>query len=503
MKIKDKIFLQELREQFLQKIIDEWNEKWQSDFNEFESFEAIKNKNAFLEALLADIEVCLYQKLNGQSSKYLFSKDFLRRFIYEYGSKEARIQSHSRSGIAIYLVYDGWEDFIEKNQLNDSQNININYVNIDESLLPILLKNQSLVLDNQGFVNYQELKPKRNLKKYLFAFLGIVLIGVISYFTFNWWQNRPFTEEDLNGIKFEIIKTVGKYPQAVRIKYDVSSLPNVKNIEIETGVGKIVTGTHFEGFTVVSNKKNDTLAQTYFFPGIYHLTLSVNNKVVKHLYHTVYSKRNLWTAWGFGVAYGKDWITNINPTSNYIKGGIFHFDPNELPKEIKQEDDLKNTTHVLVQDFGLNLDSTQMEARMKNPQNEGGESCYDMQIIFFDKNFNSVGAKFTTEGCTDFASLIVGKTYFRIQNNKRKNIDLDSFGVNQDEWNVFKLVVKGKILEVFVNDKLAFKGAFETYEACLGIVDARLVFKGAGSIDWVKVSNSYTGKVVYKTDFNE
>lgn len=503
MKIKDKIFLQELREQFLQKVVDEWTVKWQADFNEFESFEAIKNKNAFLEALLTDIEACLYQKLNGQSSKFLFSKDFLRRFIYEYGNKEARIQSHSRTAISLYLDYESWEGFLANNQIDDSRNIHINYVNIDESLLPILLKNQSLILDNQSFTDFKELKPKRNFRKYFYGFLGIILFGLALFFGLRWWQNRPFSEEDLNNVKFEIIKTVGKYPQAVRIKYDVSSLPNVRNIEIETGVGKIVTATHFEGFSVVSDKNVDTLAQTYFFPGVYHLTLSVNNKVVKHLYHVVYSKPNLWTAWGFGVAYEKSWVTDINPTRNYIKDGVFHFNPNELPKEIKNEDDLKNTAHVLVQDFGVNLDSTQFEARMKNPQSEGGESCYDMQIILFDKNFNSIVAKFTTEGCTDFATLIAGKTYFRIQKNKQKNIDLDSFGVNQDEWNVFKLLVKGKVLEIFVNDKLAFKGTFETHEACSGLVDVRIVFKGAGSIDWVKASNSITRKVVYETDFDE
>lgn len=499
----NKIYLHELREQFLQKVVDEWQTYWQPYFGEFESFEAIKNKNAFLEALLTDIETCLYQKLNGQSSKYLFSKDFLRRFIYEYGSKEARIQSHSRTGIGLYLDYESWEDFVAKNQMGNSQNININYINVDEIFLPNLLRNQSLMLYKQEFVNYREFKPKRNFRKYIFSFLGIVLFSAGLYFGFRWWQNRPFGDDDWNSVKFEIIKTVGKYPQAVRIKYDVSSLPNVQNIEIGTGVGKMVTGTHFEGFSMVSDKKIDTLAQTYFYPGVYHLTLSVNHKEIKHRYHTVYSKPNLWTVWGFGVAYEKSGVTNINPTRNYIKDGVFHFNPNELPKEIKNKDDLKNTVHVLVQDFGVSLDSTQVEARMKNPQSEGGESCYDMQISLFDKNFNSIGAKFTTEGCTDFATLVAGKTYFRIQNNKRKNIDLDSFGVNQDEWNVFKLLVKGKVLEVFVNDKLAFKGTFETYEAFSDLVDARITFKGAGSIDWVKISHSVTGKMVYQTDFKE
>jgi uncharacterized protein YndB with AHSA1/START domain len=126
-----------------------------------------------------------------------------------------------------------------------------------------------------------------------------------------------------------------------------------------------------------------------------------------------------------------------------------------------------------------------------------------MHITLFDKNFNSVDAKFTTIGCTDFAMLVAGKTYFRMPKVNQKNIDLDEFGVNQDEWNVFGFLVKGKVLEVFINHKLAFKGNFDTREPFAGLVDARITFKGTGSIDWVKVSNSFTGKVVYQTDFDE
>jgi hypothetical protein len=41
MKINDKIFSQELREQFLQKLVDEWNQKWQPDFDEFQNFKKL------------------------------------------------------------------------------------------------------------------------------------------------------------------------------------------------------------------------------------------------------------------------------------------------------------------------------------------------------------------------------------------------------------------------------------------------------------------------------
>ncbi len=502
MKLKEKIYIQELREQFLQKIVDDWAAKWQGDLGEFVSFEAIKNKNAFLESLLFDIETTLSQKLNSQSSKYLFSKDFLRRFVYEYGHKEARIQSHSRMAIAFYLGYDSWDDFLQKNQDLQQQHININYVNLSESSLPMLVQNKVIRLEDYDFSTYQEVKQKRHFGKYIKGFLIVLAIGGLGYFAFYRWINRSFDVEDLSKIKFEVVKTLGKYPQAVRVRYDVSALPNVQSIEIQMGVGDIISAGKSELLLLQVNKKVGTVGHTYFYPGAYHLVLIVNKKPVKDLTHVVYSKPNVWTAWAYGVAYGKDWTTDISSTKSYIKDGVFHFDPAELPQEIKQDDDLRNVLHDLTQDYYVALDSMQIEARIKNPENEGGEGCYDMEFMLWDKNFNFTSAKFTTEGCTDYAQFRVGNTFFRYSNNpNQENVDLDNFGVNPIEWNVFKIKIMGKIARVYVNDKLAFTGQYETTKPIAKIVDLRFVFKGAGSIDWVKMSNSFTGKVVYETDF--
>jgi hypothetical protein len=502
MQLKNKLYLFELREQLLQKLIDDWPSKWVQDFDEFQNFEIIKSKNAFLEALLLDIEQNIYSKLNGDSKKYLFSKDFLRRFIFEYAGKEVRIQSHSRTAIAIYLGYNNWEHFIEKNPDLESQPININYVNVQESFLPSFLKREVIHLPESDFIKYNEIKQKSKIIKYLAGILGMLAASVCVFYSIKWWQNRPFSISDLAKVKFEVIKTVGTYPQAVRFRFDISALPNINSVEVETGVGTILANANYLAEYLNSNNLVDTLSQTYFYPGIYKVHLLANKKIIKTLNHIVYSKPNKWTSWGYGVAYEKDWITNISTNKSYINNGVVHFDPAELPTDIKNETDLRNAVHVLTKNFGVGLDSLQIEARMKNPENEGGESCYDMHILVSDKNFNSISAKFTMEGCTDFASLMAGKSYFRIQTKDSKNIDLDNFGVNQDEWNVFKLVVKGKNLTVYVNKKLAFKGNFETKQALNELIDTRISFKGAGSIDWVKIANSYTGKIIYQTDFD-
>lgn len=502
MLLKDKIYLHELREQFLQQVVNEWPSKWQKEFEEFSSFEALKSKNAFLEALLADIEDVLHQRLNGETKNELFSKDFLRRFIFEYGTKEVRIQTRFRNVIAVYLGYADWDDFQQKNNDLDRQNIHINYVNIEESFLPALRKMQVVPLSDNPYTTYQVFKPKFALPRFVPVLLGIVAVSALIYFGFNWWQSCPFSSEEVKEVQFKVIKTVGKYPQSVRIMYDVRPLKRVRDVELILGVGKIVAANNFVSYITSSAKTCDTVSQTYFYPGVYRLNLLVNKHLIKTDYHTVYSYPNQWAAWGFGVAYEKNWTTNISTVKTNINAGVLHLDPRDLPNEIKGEDDYRHTVYALTQDFGIRQDSVTLEARLKNPESEGGESCFNTDILLTDNNLNIAEAEFTMMGCSDYAKLIVGKTIFRKGNLQLgKNVDLDNFSVNHNEWNTFKLQLRGKQVEVFVNGVSVFRGEYEGRENFTNLTDIRFTFKGTGSVDWVKVSNSYTGKVVYQTDF--
>ncbi|HLO44704.1 MAG TPA: hypothetical protein VK175_10255 [Leadbetterella sp.] len=504
MHLQNKVYLQELREQFLQKIVDEWSSKWQQNFGDFEHFEDIKNKNSFLEALLADIEACIYKKLNTESSKYLFSKDFLRRFIYEYGHKDARIQNHSRTGIALYLEYESWEDFLAKNQDLQNQKLHINYINVEESFLPSLRKTSIIHIDNEAYTEVKEVKTNKIKRKFFYISAAFFLLLICAFVVYDIWRNQSYTANELKDVRFEVIKTTGQYPQSVRIAYDVNTLSHVQRVDVELGVGKILAQDKYLSSFSSSNKRSDTLSQTYFYPGVYQLKLLVNKKVVKTINHVVYSKPNQWASWGFGVAYEKDWATSISTVKNYIQDGVLHFDPTELPREIKNENDFRHSVHVLTQNFKVNFDSLTIEYRMKNPENEGGESCYDMGLLFTDKNFNLGAADFTMIGCTDFAALSIGNTIFRrTRPFEGKMYDLDSFGVNQNEWNIFKIKLRGNLFEIFINGKSVFRNSFETNMPPEELADLRFTFKGAGSIDWVKVSNSYTGKIAYQTNFDE
>ena len=232
----------------------------------------------------------------------------------------------------------------------------------------------------------------------------------------------------------------------------------------------------------------------------------VNNKIVKTFTHTIYCFPNKWTTWGAGVAYQKNWTTDISVVKSYIKNGVYHFNPEDIPHEIKGENDFSYAVHTLTQKFGIRLDSLTIEARLKNPESEGGESCFNQEISLTDKKDNAVDAVFTMVGCTDFARLIVGNSYLRFytpEKNNEDNLDLDLFGVNHNEWNIFKIRLLGNVIEIFVNDKLVFKNIYSGQEKFSELEDLRFVFKGTGSIDWVKLSNSATDKVIYTTDFDE
>lgn len=502
MLLKDKIYLHELREQFLQKVVDEWPDKWQNEFDEFSCFEALKSKNAFLGALLVDLENVLYQHFNGETKKELFSKDFLRRFIFEYSTKEVRIQTRYRNAISVYLDYADWEDFQQKNSDLDRQNIHINYVNVEESLLPALRKMQVIPLSGESYAEFQEVKPKFYIPRIVYVLLGVIAMGALIYFGFDRWQSRPFSSDELKGVQFKVIKTVGKYPQSVRIVYDVRALKRARQVEVYLGVGKTLAHNNFTEDVATSVKARDTISQTYFYPGVYRLKLVINKHLVKTIYHTVYSHPNQWTAWGGGVAYEKQWTTSISTAKNYITNGVLHLDPQDLPNEVKGENDYRHSVYALTQDFGIRQDSVTVEARLKNPESEGGESCFNTHIQLSDKNLKHAMAAFTMIGCTDYAKLVVGKTIFRNENLKTgKNEYLDNFGVNHNEWNTFKLKLLGNQVEVFINEKQVYKGKYEDNENFTNLTDIRIVFRGTGSIDWVKMSNSFTGKVIYQTDF--
>jgi hypothetical protein len=116
------------------------------------------------------------------------------------------------------------EDFQQKNNDIDRQNIHINYVNIEESFLPALRKMQVIPLSDEPYTTFQVSKTEvQHSRDSCPVFLGMMAVSVLVYFGFNWWQSRPFSSEELKEVEFKVIKTVGHYPQAVRIFYDVSA----------------------------------------------------------------------------------------------------------------------------------------------------------------------------------------------------------------------------------------------------------------------------------------
>jgi hypothetical protein len=235
MQLKDRIFLEELLEQFRHKIIDEWDAKWQS-FGEFTNFSAIQNKNAFLDEILFDVQFVLKNKLRLiEAAEITISKDFLRRQLFET-PKNNYLQERSLRVLSIYLGYENWLDFKQKNtELLDKQPITVNIVQVFNSLVPGIRQNH-LMLNKATDWDNLEVPPKPKIYQVKYWLLGIVLLLFTSfgfYKGYEIYENRPFTAEQLAGVKFYISKENGAgLPHEIFISYDISSLGDVKDAKV-------------------------------------------------------------------------------------------------------------------------------------------------------------------------------------------------------------------------------------------------------------------------------
>ena len=92
-------------------------------------------------------------------------------------------------------------------------------------------------------------------------------------------------------------------------------------------------------------------------------------------------------------------------------------------------------------------------------------------------------------------NLSLGEKYIRGKQN-----DLSGLGCELNDWVDFKLLVRDKSCEIYINEKLRFT---ETFSSELGhIVGFKFKFNGVGQVDRLSLSNM-DKKVVFSEDFNQ
>ena len=197
-------YLQELKEQFFQKLHDDWSEKWQHFPSvENDDFATLPSLNAFVEELHEDIDETLRLKLASKERlEMMISKENLRRILKN--TQEIRLQSHTRNCLAYYLGFEGWEDFKEKNKQSiPTEPVVVNYVQVYQSLLPQRQAQNFQLPPNSDYVLLpsEPFWKTKIFKQIALGIIGILLMGFVSFSGYRWYKNRPFTSEQLAKVK--------------------------------------------------------------------------------------------------------------------------------------------------------------------------------------------------------------------------------------------------------------------------------------------------------------
>jgi hypothetical protein len=448
-----------------------------------------------VEELHEDIDETLRTKLpSKQRLEMIISKENLRRILKN--NHEIRLQSHTRNCLAYYLGFEGWEDFKENVKLIIPQEpVQVNYVQVYQSLLPLRQTNYPALPHNTDYVilpNESFWKTKL-FKQIITGILGIILLSLSGFSSYQWYKNRPFTTEQLAQVKFEIIED---YPKPntnhFKIRYDVSSL-NCDSVVIDYDGDQIYMidfqqngGTYQEVF----KNKIDTISHTYFEPNIFEIKLIVRNQVIRTIKKIVYTG-NQWTGLANGRYSDRAWQGHIKTQSEIINNGILHLPPNLIDRPNANLGFW--TRFQIIQDFAIDVDSLMFETRIKNNYEEGGISCFDSSIGLITENKVGIGGNFLQD-CIEYAGIQIGKI-----NLNGTNQNMSFMDVNLQDWKVVKIKLHNHIAYFYVNDKEIFHTKYEG--DFVQLKELKFNFKGSGSVDWVKLSNSYTGKVVFYDDF--
>lgn len=194
-----------------------------------------------------------------------------------------------------------------------------------------------------------------------------------------------------------------------------------------------------------------------------------------------------------------EWIGKINntfvPYGSFTNDGKLHMNDSILKKFVKNSDEYY-ISYLKVKDFGYPLDDITFEAKVKNPLQEGGISCYD---VSFDLNGilemqkSQLSFNLLAPGCTNWARLRLGNLSL-----DPSNYDLSKSGVDLSYWRIVKGVFKDKRFKIYLDGKLLYEIPYKDGLGNLNFI--QVFFKGNGSVDYFKLSTN-DGKELFHDSF--
>lgn len=470
-----KQYINILRSEILAKITDEWKEKWaRIHGTTFTIISNLLSQDAFFEDLRLDIGKMLFDSLGNDPAviKRNPSTDTLGRFFDENYEK-----SFTKNTLDILAKYAGYKDF---RAFKEQQ--------FTEPITPIinvytLVNSPREISEIPQYIYELPQRQRANHWRWLAFFVVFLLIGGGYYYWFKYRPFRTLNQAEIAQLKFKIAgQNNERNPSQVIFDYDFSEL-GIDSLKL-----------YFEGNRGIKEHTYESLINpkgTYQFdfykPGLHLVEVRHLDQLLKRV--PVYVKSHGWACWCSTM----NWTNTNYAYKRFYSDGIIFLHPEQIANASHRND----YTQIIrrAENFGISTDSLTLEYDIKYSPDDFAISCYTHSIQFaFDSN-KKMSFNFGREGCCAFTP----KKTAPLINPDSGDFVL-AFPHIFYELTHLKITWKNKRIKLWLNDQMITDSPNNVPNGKL--IALNFDSKGSAMYDNVRISNSYTQKVVFEDDFN-
>ncbi len=363
------------------------------------------------------------------------------------------------NALAVFLGYENWRAFRQKNDLSKIKPPIVNAPIITgESALPA-----------PGVI-----RPTARKTYIMLGTAGLVVVACLIIFVL---QKKSRASIDLSRIKFEALKVSDTLPNSVIFNYDASAFHS-DSVYIQQ------SWDPRRRERVDGNAKQYT--SIYYNPGYFIAKLIVNNDIKKECIVNIQTH-------GWKGIIEKDPVPTYLSAKECRANGFLGISAALLQQ--KTGTPVFNDTWVKfanVHDFAtIDPDNFVFETSLRNTSAVEASVCRRVNVLLLLKG-SAIILPLCDKGCISDINLFSGETWI-----SGKDHDLSAFGCDFSQLQHLKCTVEGRHLKVYLNDRKVLD-LFQKYKLN-PIAGIRFEFEGAGEIKNVKLTTPGAGS--YEDNF--
>ncbi len=406
-------------------------------------------------AMWTDIDYRKFSELIFEETNISISTQTFKRLFGKVKYKKIYSpQPATKDALAKFLEYEDWHDFI------NSKN-----------------KKKEKLFEITHFVKRIRFSKKTIIIVSFTAF--VVVVGSLLINRIKETKTKFFAEN-----------LYGTTPHTVAFHYDLSKL-NGNDFWIDFGEKEAEDSLSKEKL----DKNRKLINHCFESPGLFNVKVFRGDKTLSTIKIHVYS--NKWDSYYFNddnFKLRKFIFPLENKVNDMQNDGLLHVAQKDLNEQGFNGNTVYYLEHLQYRKFGFAADSCTLEVRYRNGPDTGGISCYDVEFrIIGEKGIVSI--MLVQEGCYRWSEVTVGDVHI---NGKYDN--LMQLSVGMTAWHIMKIkLVDNKAL--FINGKDTIFSC--PYKQPIGLIKGiRLLTKGSGTFDYVKLFNSQ-GTLKYEDNFDD